>query len=301
MSTAIVRLLADGSVILMAGSTEVGQGTRTVLSQIVAEELSVPVTRVSMQATDTMVTPFDRSTGASRSTTIMGTAVKLAAADIRHQLIEIGVELFNAKADKIALRNGAMISGGHRLEYGKVVGLYFGMSGGELIGRGYTRPKRGTEPMLPVFWETGMGGADVEVDPETGEIRVRRYMSIADVGRAINPLQCEAQDEGAVMMGLGHTLFESLLYEEGHPVNPNLVDYRVPTFTNLPADFRVSLIENQDGPGPYGARGMGEAGIVAVAPAIGNAVARSSGIRMRELPFTPERVWRAMKKVKSPQ
>ncbi len=146
-----------------------------------------------------------------------------------------------------------------------------------------------------------MGGADVAIDPETGEIRVKRYVSIADVGKAINPLQCVAQDEGAVMMGMGHTLFESLLYEQGKPINPNLVDYRVPTFADLPAGFQVSLVENQDGPGPYGVKGMGEAGIVSVAPAIGNAIARISGVRIRELPLTPERVWRAINKVKMPQ
>ena len=139
-----------------------------------------------------------------------------------------------------------------------------------------------------------MGAAEVDVDAETGKVLLNRYISIADVGKAINPRQCEAQDEGASMMGIGHTLFESLQFEGGQPLNPNLVDYRVPTFSEVPARFETELIENADGPGPYGAKGMGESGIVSVAPAVANAIAHDTGIRIKKLPLTPERVWRAL-------
>ncbi|MBI2090396.1 MAG: molybdopterin-dependent oxidoreductase [Deltaproteobacteria bacterium] len=295
VSTAIVRLLADGSVVLMSGSTEVGQGTRTVLCQIAAEELSVALEKVTMHSTDTNVTPFDRSTGASRSTTVMGTAVRAAAADLRAQLIEIGAEILKAKPEQIVLKDGEIIAGEYRIGYTKALHTYFGMPGGELIGRGYCRPGGGMSPIYPLFWETGLGGADVEVDVETGEIKLNRFVGLADVGKAINPPQCEGQDEGAAMMGIGHTLFESLIYDKGQPLNPNLVDYRVPSFRNLPAVFDTILVENQDGPGPHGAKGMGETGIVSPAPAIGNALARATGVRIRELPLTPERVWRALR------
>jgi CO/xanthine dehydrogenase Mo-binding subunit len=299
VSTALVRLLADGSVIVLAGSTEVGQGARTVLSQIAAEELAMPVDRVTMQGTNTLFTPFDRSTGASRSTTVMGNAVRIAAIDLRKQLMEAAAEVLQVVGvPSLALRNGEIVCGEKTLTYGKIVSLFFGMSGGELIGRGYIRPGDGMDTQLPVFWETGMGAADVYVDHETGRISLKKYVSVADVGKAINPLQCEGQDEGAAIQGLGHTLFESLLYENGQPLNPNLVDYRVPFFTDLPDTFESALIENQDGPGPYGAKGMGESGIVSVAPAIGNAVFRATGVRIRELPLTPERVWRALKNAK---
>jgi CO/xanthine dehydrogenase Mo-binding subunit len=133
------------------------------------------------------------------------------------------------------------------------------------------------------------------VDLETGEIRLEKYVTVADVGTAINPLQAEAQDEGAAIQGLGHTLFESLVYENGQPLNANLVDYRVPRFTDLPRHFDSVLIENRDGPGPYGAKGMGESGIVSVAPAVGNALFNATGVRIRALPLTPERVWRALR------
>jgi CO/xanthine dehydrogenase Mo-binding subunit len=248
VSVALVRLLADGSVMVLAGSTEVGQGARTVLSQIAAEELDVPMEQVTMQGTDTLFTPFDRSTGASRSTTVMGNAVKAAAQDLRQQIIDAAKEALKVKSQNIELKNGEVICGEHRLPYGKVVTLFFGMSGGELIGRGYIRPGGGMDTKLPIFWETGMAGVDLEVDTETGSVKLNKFVSVADVGKAINPRQCEGQDEGAAIQGLGHTLFESLVFENGQPLNPNLVDYRVPFITDLPEVFDSELVENQDGP-----------------------------------------------------
>ena len=311
VSTAILRLLSDGSVVLMAGSTEVGQGARTVLSQVAAEELRLPPERIVMRATNTDVTPFDRSTGASRSTTVMGTAVKFAAEDLAGQIRKAAAEAMGCDPADVFLENGwaeagrAQVHGAdrsspdvppvQRMDYGAVVRAFFAMPGGEFIGRGYVRAGGGIPAQFPVFWETGMGAAAVEVDEETGEVRVLHYASVADVGKAINRLQAEAQDEGAAMMGMGHTLCESLQYDGGQPLNPNLIDYKVPGFTDMPRRFEVALVENQDGPGPWGAKGMGESGIVAVAPAVANAIAHLTGVRIRELPLTPERVWRALR------
>ncbi len=296
VSTAIVRLLSDGDVVVMAGSTEVGQGARTVLSQIVAEELCVPFERVNLRGTDTHTTPFDRSTGASRSTTVMGTAVKFAAGDVHRQVKAIAAEQFGVDPERVTLRGGAAWCGEARRDFPEVVAGYFGMPGGELIGRGYVRAGGGISPILPIFWEVGIGGAVVTVDRETGALTVERYSSVADVGRAINPRQAEGQDEGAAVMAMGHTLFESLVYADGQPLNPNLVDYRVPGFRDIPRTFESCLLENGDGPGPYGAKGMGEGGIIPVAPAICNALAQATGVRIHELPLTPERVWRALRK-----
>ena len=295
VSVALVRLLADGSVVLLAGTTEVGQGGRTVLSQIAAEELCIPVASVAMYGTETRMTPFDRSTGASRSTTVMGSAVKAAAIDLRRQLIDAAAEIFKAKASAITLSNGEAIAGKHKMHYGNIVSAFFGMPGGELIGRGYMRPDGTLRKSLPLFWETGMGSGEIIVDEETGAIKVESYVTVADVGKAINPLQAEGQDEGAAIQGLGNTLFESLEYQNGQPLNASLVDYRVPRFTDLPTHFTSALIENSDGPGPYGAKGMGESGIVSVAPAVGNALFIATGVRIRDLPLTPERVWRALR------
>jgi CO/xanthine dehydrogenase Mo-binding subunit len=277
------------------GTTEIGQGARTVLSQIAAEELALPLSMVMVAPPDTATSPFDRSTGASRSTTLMGLAVQRAAREVRAQLVRIGAKLLKTPAKAIELRDGTLSSAdGTVMSYADALAAHFGIPGGELVGRGYVRPPGG-KPVHPVFWEIGIGGAEVEVDRDTGQLTLRRYVTTADVGKAINPRECEAQDEGAAMMGLGHTLFEAIRYEDGQIVNPNLIDYRVPLFTDLPEEFLAILVENEDGPGPYGAKGIGEGGVVAVAPAIASALARATGVRVRDLPLTPERVWRTLR------
>ena len=296
VSTAIVRLLSDGNVVVMAGSTEVGQGARTVLSQIVAEELCVPFERVMLRGTDTHTTPFDRSTGASRSTTVMGTAVKFAAGDCSpsdqgHRGGAVRGRPGNAWCSR-AERPGAAKPGGSSPRWYRVSSACPAASSS---GAATSGPAGASRRCWPIFWEVGIGGAVVAVDGDTGEVDVQSYNSVADVGRAINPRQAEGQDEGAAVMAMGHTLFESLIYEDGQPLNPNLVDYRVPGFRDIPRTFESCLLENGDGPGPYGAKGMGEGGIIPVAPAVCNAVARATGVRIRELPLTPERVWRALR------
>ncbi len=295
-STATVHVLSDGSVVLLAGTIEVGQGARTIMSQIVAEELSVPLERVTMRSTDTAYTPFDRSTGSSRSTTVMGKAVQLAAQDARRQLLELAAEQFEAPFEAIALRDGVAAAGNKAAAYGDLIHRHFAMQGGEIVGCGYAHSGMAPKPSNPLFWEIGIGAVEVEVDRETGAIRVKKYVSAADVGKALHPIQCEGQDEGAAMMGVGHTFYESIIYEGGQIVNSSLIDYKVPTFDDVPDEFEAILIEDQNGPGPYGAKGMGEGGIIPVAPAIANALAWSTGARIKELPLTPERVWRSLQK-----
>ena len=292
ISVAMVRLLADGCVTVLAGSTEMGQGVRTVLSQIVAEELSLSLDSIRVGGADTTVTPYDSSTGSSRSTTLMGLAVQTAARDLKKQLIKIGARVFGVRRSQVRVEDGGLCCGESKLTYREALERRFGSPGGELIGRGDVGAE--ITGSLPVFWEIGMGSAELDVDRETGEISIRRYVSAADVGMAIHPAQCVGQEEGAAMMGIGHTMFEQMVYEGGQLVNPNLVDYRVPGFSDLPREFHSLLVENRDGPGPYGVRGMGEGGLVSVAPTIANALARGTGVRIFDLPLTPERVWRAL-------
>src|SRR2546425_1086051 len=247
VSIAIVRLHADGSATLLVGTTEIGQGARTVLSQIAAEELALPLSEVTVARGDTDAMPFDRSTGSSRSTTLMGLAVQRAAREVRDQLVKIGAKLLRAPTRAIEVRNGTLSAGRRKvMSYADVIAGQSGLPGGELVGRGYVRPPGG-KPVNPVFWEIGIGGADVEVDRETGQLTIRRYVSTADVGKAINPRECEAQDEGAAMMGLGHTLFEAIRYEGDQIVNSNLIDYRLPLFTDLPQEFVALLVGNHAG------------------------------------------------------
>jgi CO/xanthine dehydrogenase Mo-binding subunit len=293
ISVATVRLQSDGAVAILAGSTEMGQGVRTVLSQIAAEELTLPIESFRIGGADTLATPYDSSTGSSRSTTLMGLAVQRAARDLKRQLITIGARVFGCRRGQVKVEEGSLICGEAKLSFQEALAKRFGGPGGELIGRGDVGPEV-SGGILPVFWEVGMGCAELAVDEETGEVTIERYVSVADVGKAIHPEQCIGQEEGAAMQGIGHTMFEQMIYESGQLINANLVDYRVPTFSDLPKEFHSVLIENRDGPGPFGARGMGEGGLVAVAPAVTNALARGKGIRIKDLPLTPERVWRAL-------
>ena len=125
-------------------------------------------------------------------------------------------------------------------------------------------------------------------------IKLLKYVSLSDVGQAIHPILCEGQDEGGVMNALGHSLLEEMIYKDGQLLNPNLVDYQVPTFSHLPQDFKTILVENHNGPGPFGAKGTGEGSLLPVGPAIGNALYRATGVRLYHLPLTPERVWYAL-------
>jgi CO/xanthine dehydrogenase Mo-binding subunit len=297
VSTAVVRINADGSVALLAGSVEVGQGARTALAQVVAETLGVPFETVVVVPPDTSITPYDHGTSASRSTTVMGLAVEAAARDAREQLLALAAKLLDTDASALAVGDGTITHGDRRLTVAEVISGHYGLVGGEVTGVGSFVPGKwsGTLGGATVFWETGMGAAEIEVDPETGAVKVVKYVSAADVGQAINPRECAAQDEGAAMQGIGPALFESRVSERGQLLNPGLIDYRVPAFTDLPGELDSLLIENADGPGPFGAKGVGEGGTFCAAPAIGNALARATGVRLTELPMTPERVWRALR------
>jgi CO/xanthine dehydrogenase Mo-binding subunit len=286
VSEAIVRLHADGSVTVLASTVELGQGARTVMAQIAAEVLAVPLERVTVLLPDTSVTPYDQTTTSSRSTTLMGRAVQEAAGDVAAQLFRIAARALDAPAGGLRLDAGAVVDGERRMDYSALLRAHFGMAGGELIG---------STP----FWEMAVGAAEVRLDAETGAITVEDYVSVADVGRCINPLSCETQDEGAVVQGLGHTLYEEMVYDGGQLLNGTLLDYRVPRAGDLPARLECRFVENADGPGPFGAKGAGEGSLVPVSPAVGNALARLTGVRVRELPLTPERVWRALRQHQS--
>ena len=294
-STSTVHVLSDGSVVFMCGTVELGQGAKTIMSQIVAEELHVPLERVAIRPIDTAFTPFDRSTGSSRSTTVMGKAVELAGSDARRQIVELAMEHFECPEEAITLQDGEAIAGGKKISYGELIHEHFAMQGGELVGTGYAHSGMAPTPPDPLFWEIGIGAVEVSVDRETGKVHVEKYVTAADAGKALHPLQCEGQDEGSAMMGFGHTFYETYHYEGGQIINSTMIDYKVPTFDDVPDEFESILIEDGNGPGPYGAKGLGEGGIIPVAPAVANAVFWSTGARVKSLPLTPEKVWRAIK------
>lgn len=297
VSESVVRFNADGSATVLSSTVEMGQGAHTVLAQIVAETLGIPVSKVTIVAPDTAITPYDLTTSSSRSTALMGLAAQRAAMDVREQIISVAAEQLEAPGEVIRIEDGEVRAGPYRMSLSELMTRHFGMPGGELIGIGSFISGRSPAPLggSTPFWEAAVGAAEISVDEETGMIRLHRYVSVADVGRAINPKLCEAQDEGAVIQGLGHTLFEEMVYQDGQLLNPNLIDYRVPVMADLPEVLETILVENEDGAGPFGAKGVGEGGLIPVSPAIGNALARLTGVRLCDLPLTPERVWRALR------
>ena len=304
-SFALARLHFDGSATILSGTSDMGQGARTVLMQVAAEELGIPLERISVVMGDTAVVPYDSSTSASRSTVFMGNAVLKACQDIKAKLREMAAEVFGVDVSEVRIEGGAVVLPGRSLSYAELLFARYGSARGEVIGIGQTgNPPVAGHPLggKPAFWELMCTSAEVEVDPETGVTRILKLALVSDVGRALNPQQVEAQDEGAAIMGLGHTLMEHLtLDEHGRIVNLGAVDYRIPTIQDTPLELNSILIENGDGPGPYGAKGAGEGGTLAVAAAVGAAINQAIGAAIRDLPLTPERVWRAVQEKAGPR
>ncbi|HYC36598.1 MAG TPA: xanthine dehydrogenase family protein molybdopterin-binding subunit [Usitatibacter sp.] len=298
IANAIVRLKVDGSVLVMTASIEMGQGVHGVLRSVAAKALAQPLEVVRIATPDTESAPYDWATGASRSTVIMGLAVEEACHDIARQARELAAGIIGGTPDQYTLVENGLEGPTGFTPMRKLFVSAFGMDSGELIGVGRMSPfaRGGSLAKSPLFWETAVGVGEAEVDVETGEVRLARYVSAADVGKVLNRRSAEGQDEGAAIQALGHTLFEELVYEDGQPLNATMIDYHVPSMEETPRGFHTVLIESGDGPGPQGARGMGEGAILPLAPAVANAIANGYGVRIRELPLTPERVWRALRK-----
>jgi len=295
---ALVRVLADGSILVASNSVEIGQGVRGVLRGVAARVLNQDPETVRVADPDTAKTPFDWGTGASRSTVIMGLATEDAARDARGQILDLAAEVFDGNPNDIELVPGGVAHGDDILPFRDLFHRAFGIDSGEIVGRGMVMPSRRNNDFkrAPLFWETSVGMCDVDLDEETGEVTLKTYVGAADIGKALNPTAAEGQEEGASVQGLGHALYEQLRFEAGQPVTATPIAYHVPLAGDVAERAHTVLIENEDGPGPSGAKGMGEGGILPVAPAIANAIARRYGVRVRELPLTPEAIWRAIEK-----
>ena len=305
LSYSIVRLLFDGSVLVYAGTSDMGQGARTIFAQIVARELGTPVERVAVIMGDTAVVPFDLQTSASRSTVFMGTAILQACRDIQVQLRAIASQVYSVAEAEVAVQEGWVRTPMSDLTITEFVQVSLGRLRGEVVGNGMMRrPDIADHPLggRAAFYEFNCTAFEVEIDVETGELLVVKHVSVSDVGKALNPLQVEMQDEGAAIMGLGHTLMENILLDDGGRIlNLGALDYRVPTTKDVPLALETLSVENGDGPGPYGSKGVAEGGLLCTAPALASAVAAATGAIVRELPLTPERVWRAIRQSKQDQ
>jgi CO/xanthine dehydrogenase Mo-binding subunit len=294
VSTAQIRIQVDGSVLVLSGSTEMGQGSESALAQIAAEELGVPLDAVSVAQSDTGTGPYERTTGASRTTTLAGLALQRACTEAKQKVVTMAAEVFQLpEADIASVPGGVQIADRPRVPFGEVISRWFGAAAGEVTGVGLVR-REGVTQKMPPFWEVGVVGVDVEVDPDTGAVKVRQLATVADVGFAINPRAVEGQDLGAATQGLGGALFEELIYDGPQLVNPNMVEYRVPRMQDLPERIDTMIAERGDGVGPYGAKGAGEGTLNPMAAAVAGAVAKAIGRWPTRVPLTPERVWRLM-------
>ena len=298
LSYSTVRLLADGSVVVYAGTSDMGQGARTIFAQIAARELGAPLDWVTVVMGDTAVVPYDQQTSASRSSVLMGNAVLLACRQIQQRLRQMAARLEGVEEGEVVVDRGEARIGERVLTIADVLTRGLGRLGGELIGVGEMRKEAAPDHPLggtAAFYEFNCTAVEVSVDTDTGDVTVERHVTTSDVGKALHPGQVRGQDEGAAVMGLGHTLMEHYIFDaEGRVRNLGAIDYRIPTSMDLPKSMESDFVENHDGPGPYGAKGMSEGALLCVAPAVAAAVRDATGVVIRDLPLSPERVWQAL-------
>jgi CO/xanthine dehydrogenase Mo-binding subunit len=287
-SIAIVNIFADGSCGLYCSTVDMGQGSDTAMAQIVGEVLNLAAETIRVVHPDTDVTPYDMATLGSRSTFHMGHAVRIAAEDARDKV--------RALARELGLPEGTNFS---------IPDLFkkkYGMQAGNIVGVGsfipsYTPPdhETGQTPNATPFWMIGGAGAEVEVDTETGHVKVSRLINVADLGRPINPKIVETQLSGASLMQLGFTMFEKMQFDGGQVTNASLADYKIPGIFDVPETIENEAVDAVQHSGPFGAKGVGESGTFSVSPAIANAIDDAVGVRLTELPLNPEAVFRALR------
>ena len=290
-SVAIVNLSADGSCALYCSTVDMGQGSDTIMAQIAAEVLNIPAETVKVVHPDTDVTPYDMATLGSRSTYHMGHAVRLAAEDARAKIEALAAELGLPRGSNVPLA--------------ELFRKKYGMQAGNIVGTGsfvpsYASPDHATglTPNATPFWMVGGTGAEVEVDTETGQVRVLRLINVADLGNPINPKIVETQLSGGAIMQLGFTLMEKMEFDDGQLLNASLADYKIPGMRDLPARIENEAVATVQHSGPYGAKGVGESATFGVSPAIANAIDDAVGVRLMELPMTADAVYAALERGK---
>jgi CO/xanthine dehydrogenase Mo-binding subunit len=286
-SLAIVNVNADGSCIVYCSTTDMGQGSDTAMAQIAGEVLHVAAESVTVVHSDTDVTPYDMATLGSRSLFHMGNAVKQAAEEAKNKLDSLRKEL--------GLAPDAQIS--------EIFKKKYGMQAGNVLGTGsyipsYKSPDaNGLSDNATPFWMVGGTGVELEVDTETGRVRITRLVNVADVGTPINPKIVETQLSGAAIMQLGFTLFEKMEFDaQGQLRNASFAEYKIPGFLDIPETITNEAVVAEQKTGPFGAKGVGETGTFGVSPAIANAIHDAVGVRLTSLPLTPEAVFQALQK-----
>ncbi len=300
----MLKLDDFGGVTVFTGSSEIGQGSETMIAQIVSEELGLPLKKIQVVNNDTDLTPWDVGVHASRTTFIAGNSALYAAREARAKLLNAAAERLERRAEELVLEGGMVkdIKTGEPLEsIGKIIrGIHFGAKNDLVMTSHFyeppsTAPDKEDKGDISACYAFGTHVAEVEVDTETGIIRVLRICAAHDVGRVINRLGIEGQAEGGIVQGLGYCLTEELCVDGGLVRNPGFTDYKLMTAPDIP-ELDFEFVETLDPAGPYGAKGIGETPLIPVAPAVANAVYNATGVRITKLPMTPERVLSALKK-----
>jgi 4-hydroxybenzoyl-CoA reductase alpha subunit len=305
-SSAVVKVNEDGKLTIFSGEGEIGQGAFTVLSQIAAEELGVPLRDVEMNVGDTDTSTYCHGAYASRLTYIAGNAVRLAVADAKKQLFKMAGEMLEADPDDLSSKDAKIFVKGNpskALTISEVARACLYREGGfPVIGRGAWDPpselqtKETRDGNTSGAYSFGTQACKVEVDPETGKVKVLSFVAAHDSGRIINPMLAEGQIEGALQQGIGYALCEEMAFEDGKVMNPNFADYKILSADDMPEKIKIGFVETCMEPtGPFGAKGLGEPGLVATSPAIANAISNAIGVRIKSLPMTPEKILNAIK------
>lgn len=304
-AAASMKVNADGSIDVLCGAVEMGQGTTTALAQIAAAELSVPLEQVRIQPiADTAYSPYDWKSVGSRTTWLVGNAIVSAARDLREQALRIAAQRLECSPADLTIDEGQVcLEGIPRMSLREVLitGITDAGGGtlsGPLIGRGSCvarglerqDPATGMSPKVKPYYTMGAQGVDLEVDVGTGQVTLLRVAAAFDVGKAINPDQVEGQITGGTAQGLSTALLEEMAFADGHLRNGSLVDYKIMTAPDAPLEWSVDYVEVPQVDGPFGARGIAEPPIVGAAPAVGNALRDALGIRFTDLPLSPQRI-----------
>ncbi len=289
---AVIKLNEDGSVTLLTGAAGLGTGAHTALAQIAAEALGVRFDSVSVVHGDTDVAPWDIGAFASHTTYMVGTATKMAAEDVRGKLIERVAPMFDARPEDLCVSDGVIRCEGtnRSMTVAEAVAPARGLPAAQYYGVGSYSPTKS--------YSFAAHFAEVEVDTETGEVKVLQVVPVHEIGRIVHPIAAQGQVEGGVQQGIGHTLLEDFQIDptSGRPLNPSFVDYKMPLAMDMPP-VRTILLETAPDPGgPFGAKGIGEDPIIAIGPAIANAIHDAIGVRFRHYPITPEQVLRALRR-----
>jgi xanthine dehydrogenase molybdenum-binding subunit len=298
----ILKMDDFAHVTLMTGASEIGQGSETVLAQLVCEELGLPMSAVTVINNDTDITPWDVGVHASRTTFIAGNSAIGAARKAKTKILEAAAAKAGIAADALDLSGGCIVrkdTGEKLFELGKFLrGLHFSDRAELVMTTFYYEPpshhqdKQFKGDVSAAYaWATQV--CEIEVDTQTGIVRLLKVTGAHDVGRVLNRLGIEGQIEGGIVMGQGYALTEELMVEGGVVRNPNFRDYKLVTAPEIP-EMDVSFIETLDGEGPQGAKGVGEAPAICIAAAVANAIYNATGTRLTALPFTPENVYRAL-------